>query len=407
MKRLLPFALLGFSISAQALTWQAAEDQLFATNKELQSLQYQVKAQELRKKGSQLNLWLPEVDVKAGYGDDNTVSDQYQGYVGFLEGRWSLYAGGGQSAQARFQSLEKDILDISLERKKKTLRRELAEVFYNLWVQDESLKLWKERQDLLKEQRVMARKKINAGLSSEVDGLEIDLEENVAEAEVEGFKHARERLIADLQKLLPEIKTENLTVAWQDLPQRPTLSPESAENLIQKSSWVRQSQLFSEQAQSLRQEARAGLLPHLELGARYGRLTPQYGNPTDGREHQVSLLLTWNIFSGTKNFYSLRASSSQVLERQSLEQNEGLRVASEIVSLRSQILEKEHLRGLLQKREKAAKSYYNLTLSEYRRGIKNSSDLASATRGVFDTKQKLIVLETEIAVLSYKMDELI
>lgn len=406
MIKKLIFILASSALSAHALPWASAEDQLYKSNKELQSLESQVQAQNFRK-GYRASLWLPEVNVKGGYQDENTIEDQYQGYVGFLEGRWMLYAGGADQARYQNQNLEYQILDLSLQRKRKTLKRELAEVYYNLWIQDESLKLWKERQDLLKEQRTMAKRKINAGLSSDVDALEIDLEENVAEAEVEGFKHSKERLLAELQKLLPSTPVENFQVNLNDLPSKPAESTESVEALVQKSSWVQQSRLSTEQSLNVRKESLAAFIPHLELGARYGRITPEYDNPWEGRESQVALLVSWNLFSGGTKWNNWRASKNDTVARETQSQQESLRLYSELTSLRSQLAEKQHLQGLLKKREKASQSYYNLTLSEYRRGIKNSADLASATRGVFDTKQKLIVIETEIAILGFKMDELI
>lgn len=405
LRVLIPSAFLLLSLQAQAMNWQSAETQMYQTNKELQSLEAKVKAQEYKAK-SALSNFLPDINAKGGYQDERTVEDNYQGYVGYLQGQWNLFRGGADWALHKNEKLESKILEIELDRKKKTLRRQLAEVYYGLWIQDESLKLWKEKQDLLVQQRGMAKRKIEAGLSSNVDGLEIDLEENMAEAEVEAFKHAKERLQADLLKLIPDAPS-NIAVATTDLPTPPVFSKESAESLTSKSSLVAQSQIVAEQAQKLKTETASGFIPQLVLETSYGRITPEYSNPLAGNESRVALLASWNLFSGGRNFNDYRAAREAVISKSRDSEQESRRVYAEITSVQSRYLEKDHLRGLLKKREKFAKSYYDMTLSEYRRGIKNSADLASATRGLYDTRQKLILIESEINILAFHLDELI
>lgn len=56
-----------------------------------------------------------------------------------------------------------------------------------------------------------------------------------------------------------------------------------------------------------------------------------------------------------------------------------------------------------EKRLVSAKKYYELTLSEYRRGIKNSPDLVDATERWFESKKKKYEIKKDLEVIRSKL----
>jgi outer membrane protein len=58
---------------------------------------------------------------------------------------------------------------------------------------------------------------------------------------------------------------------------------------------------------------------------------------------------------------------------------------------------------ILEKRLQTSKKYYDLTLSEYRRGVKNSPDVVAATERWFETQRKQFEIKKELETLQVKL----
>ncbi|ASD63526.1 TolC family protein [Bdellovibrio bacteriovorus] len=391
-----------FSLTTNAQNLTSLQQQLVSNNPELRASAARQQASQSQAK-SQWSPFLPEISASAGYGKESTLHDKDDGYVGYLSGRWNLYRGGQDWKAKSVATQESRIADFDFEITSRRLHRELGEAYYEALLNTHFIAVDSEKLQFLHNQRAMAQKKINAGLTSNVDAIELDLEESTLSAEIETHKtdlqvskdviktliNSSEPVQLTTKETFPRISEADF--AKSDLAGNPTLQKQEA---LEQSSQLR------------RQQTQGAYLPSIDVNAQYGRLVPQYDDPLEASESRVSVLMTWTLFSGLDTRFK-SAAAKEIEKAQGLEKTSTrLQLDTQVSSLRNKARELLQLRTLLEKRQTLTQKYYDLTLSEYRRGVKNSSDLASATNSLFDNRTRLLEVQKELAILKLKFDEL-
>lgn len=395
------FAALLFSLTAEAQSLSQLQQQLAQQNPELLATKARQQASQSQIH-QQWGAFLPEVSVAAGYGKENTLHDKDDGYVGYLSGRWNLYRGGQDWKEKNIATQESRIAELEVEITSRRLHRELGEAYYEALLNTHFVAVDSEKLQFLHSQRAMAQKKINAGLTSDVDAIELDLEESTLTAEIETHKTDLQ-ISADLIKVLLNSRDE-IKLSKESFP-RLTQADFAAKEVTSNPTLLKQTAL-EQNTLMRRQQAQGDYLPTVDIDAQYGRLIPQYDDPLKGTESRVSVLMTWKLFSGLETRF--KSSAAKALETaQGLEKNSTqLQLTTQVSNLRNKARELLQLHALLEKRQILTKRYYDLTLTEYRRGVKNSSDLASATNSLFENRTRLLETQKELAVLKIKYDEL-
>ncbi|UXR63343.1 TolC family protein [Bdellovibrio bacteriovorus] len=399
------FASLLISFSAVAQTspgLSQLQKQLVENNNELRASQAKLEAQKAQAQSSWGAL-LPELSASAGYAKEKTLHDNDDGYVGYLNGSWNIFRGGQDWQNRKISQREYDIAGLDHEIISRRLHRELGETYYKALLNSQFISFDTEKLQFLKNQRAMAAKKINAGLTSNVDAIELDLEESTLSAEIETHK-------TDLQISLDELKIlinspDPVAVSAKDTFPRMSKADFSLTDLSRNPSIMKQNSM-EETSQLRRRQALGEFLPTVDLNAQYGRIIPQYDDPLQGNESRLSVLMTWTFFSGFESWNKSKSASSLEKSEAFAKSNLAQQLQTQVHSLSNKASELLQLQQLLEKRQVLTQKYYDLTLSEYRRGVKNSSDLANATNSLFDNKTRLIEVQKELAVLKLKFDEL-
>ncbi|AFY01866.1 TolC family protein [Bdellovibrio bacteriovorus] len=392
-----------FSLPAMAeSSLSTLKKQLATNNPELRASSSRQQAQK-NLAHSQWSPFLPELSAAAGYAKENTLHDKDDGYVGYLSGRWNLFRGGQDWKEKGIADQESRVADLDHDITSRRLNRELGEAYYEALLNTHFISVDSEKIQFLHNQRSMAQKKINAGLTSNVDAIELDLEESTLSAEIESHKTDLQISQDVIKSLVYSDSVTNLSTkeafpriseadfAKTDVSQNPALQKQQA---LEQSSHLR------------RQKAQGAYLPSIDLNAQYGRLVPQYEDPMDGTESRVSVLMTWTFFSGLDTRFKTAAAKELETSQGFEKANTQIQLNTQTESLRNKARELLALRSLLEKRQTLTQKYYDLTLSEYRRGIKNSSDLASATNSLFENRTRLLQVQKDLAVLKLKFDEL-
>jgi outer membrane protein len=113
--------------------------------------------------------------------------------------------------------------------------------------------------------------------------------------------------------------------------------------------------------------------------------------------------LTIPLFSGLETVSKTRSQSFNVAAREK-DRMQALRdLAAEFKSLGTKWTELNELSTINEKRLESAKKYYELTLSEYRRGIKNSPDLVGATERWFESQKRKFEIKKELEEIRVKL----
>lgn len=396
MLKLLVSIFLFFSVatSAKDLSWTDIESRILGSNLEIQAQSHISKAAENDLKATS-GVYLPSISLNAGTGRDTTLRDDDRGTQAFVEGKWNLYRGGHDSALRAKSKAAAELEKLNYDIRKREVLFRARELYISIVAIQKSSDILNRESELNKQQRGMAQKKVSAGLTSNVDGIEFDLRSDFIEAEQNKFASEKLVHIAELKALVDSGDDPVVIIGEIAVPQNRELKPINISN-----SPVRSAAEFEMQiSQADKNIARSGFLPEVNVTAAYGRQTLQRDDPIKNDETTAILSVSLPIFSGLSTLNAVRAQNERTFAKEKLIQqtNNVLNAQAEITTSRWK--ETWSLYELNQKTLERAKKYYELTLGEYRRGVKNSPDLVSATERLFETEMKSISLVKDLNLI--------
>lgn len=377
-----------------------ADDSIFENNLEIQANKTKIESTQHDLKINK-SLFLPELSINTGVGSEykKDINEIDKGPYLYLESKINLYRGG------RDQNIEKIIqttkFKLSIENEK-ILRATKIKAFKliseiqaiendNIFLNDEI----KENEIQMK----MAKKKVDAGLTTSADLLDFQIKTETLNNEISNnnFKISdleKELLLLVGNKLtLEQIKNEfkltqittNKTIDIQTLPEFKILKSEFNNAKLETTN------------------ARSEYYPSIDLEGKYGSITPANKLFGEKAEHQIALNFNIPIFTGGSTNAKL---SKAVLE--STQKERELRQLE--IELRKNIeqekkkldLNKNIISTLNLSLNKASK-YKELTIFEYKKGIKNSSDVINASDRKLEINRKINELkkESEILIFSF------
>lgn len=386
--------------SVAAVTRQELENKLFENNQEIKALESQALAQENLKK-SFYSSYLPSLNAIGGWAKNKTDDDDQKGPVGYLQGSANLFSGFRDQSNIEIEDQKLALSRLNLEAQKRKIREELTEVITSMIGLHRLEKILGEEFKVTQIQKQMASKKVSAGLTSTVDNLEFDLRESEIQIQRRSIVQSHEEAHQKLNALFnEEIKDEDLSSIDFLTPEelKKNLNVLNFENhpLIQKS------QIERAIAELEKRSVNSEFYPKLDLSYSFGRLTP---TETDFKynESQVDLLITIPLFSGLETVYKRKSAISLVSSKERELAQVGLNTKSAFDRLKTKFSQLTDLYQINEKKLVYAEKYYNLTLSEYKRGVKNSPDLVGATERFFDSKKKKVELHKELELVRVQL----
>lgn len=251
-------------------------------------------------------------------------------------------------------------------------------------------------------QILAAQKRISAGLAAESDILEFRMHQNALQNDLRLLRLDVESSLQDLQRLLGFTgKISGLTYEMKNSSDLPS-EEEAWTSALSSNLELAQYRLRARQAEGESQAALGAFLPRVSAEGLYGKL--QDSDFGESRKNSWSVVgkLTVPIFNGGASAHRLsqkRAEADRAQMAALLEEN---RLKDR---LRSAISKSRALSEKLSAEEKNLKDtqkYFDLVTSEYRRGVKGSPDLASATDKLFDAHWR--VFETWRDLVLSKVD---
>ena len=335
--------------------------------------------------------------------DDLTVTQK--GYLGYLEGRANLFRGLKDRALADQGDIDAKFSRLDLELKKRDLRLQLTDVVSDMIYLHGLQEVLQEELKVTLSQRQMAAKKVSAGLTGSVDNLELDLRENEIEIEIKQIDQLHSENHQKLVKLFGEdIKDSELDqVSFSEVTK---IAAFSKEMRYENSLSVQKAELLKSKYESEKSEAKSDFLPSLDLTYSVGRLTPSEDTPTKFNESKYGIVLTVPLFSGFDTYYKSKSATQQIAAADKLRYQAQIDMESEFKILKNKIDEKISLNSINNKKLNIAQKYFELTLGEYRRGVKNSPDLVGATDRLFSSKKKKFELLKDLEVLKIKLENI-
>jgi len=349
------------------------------------------------------SLFLPELSINGGLGSEklNDKTDKEEGPYLFLEGKINLFKGGRDQTQ-----VEK----INLETKKRLLETEISgrklkiESFKLI---TETNRLKAENDLLLKEikdnqiQRNMALKKVNAGLTTNVDILDFDIKEQNLNNRVAINNLNIETNIKNLLALYAGKSTLSEIESNFDNTDEKKIEGYNSADWINISAAKLDYEISSLDKKIVRSE----YSPVIDLEAKWGQITPQQEVLKNEKEHQVLLNINIPLYTGGTTSYK----TQQAILESSQKERELRQIEIEAKTNFDVEQKKiETLQTLLKSYQQIlskAENYKSLTVSEYKRGIKNSPDVISASDKLLEVAIKTLETKTELSVATFSFSE--
>lgn len=397
---LILFLICGTNV-AGAQTRAELETRLIAANQELKALQNEITAQDSLKK-STYSAFLPGLNAVGGLARIKTDEDNEKGQVGYLQGSANLFSGFKDRSKLDIQANNLELARVNYDIRLRSIKEELTEVLTSMIGIHQIEKILNEEYKLTQTQKQMAARKVNAGLTSQVDNYEFELRESEIEIQRKNIAREHEEVHQKLNALfnqeILDKDLEGLTFATTG-----SLAKEANLTSFDNHPLIRKAKIEAEIADSEKTAASSDFLPKLDLAYAFGRLTPTE-DQVKYNESEVSLLLTIPLFSGFDTYHKRKSAVANLAAKESSKSQAILNIKSQFEQLKSRAQELTELYQIIDKKLLVAEKYYNLTLAEYKRGVKNSPDLVGATERYFDSKKKKIELQKELELVQVQLN---
>jgi len=403
------FVFLILCITSSAFALVGLDDlvkNLYQKNQEILSLEKINESKEALVQSSK-SVYYPTLNAVGGWGQNKTddLAFTQKGYFGYAEGKLNLFRGFKDQSISSQKEVDLKISQLELESKKRELRLELTQVASDMILLHKYQLILEEEYKTTQTQKQMAAKKVAAGLTGAVDNLEFDLRESEIQIEQKQIQQQHLEAHQKFVKLFGEEISDSL-IEKIDFSQFENLNQSPSQLKIENSIEFQKARLNEDLSQFEKNEIKADYLPTLDFTYSFGRLTPSEVSPTQFNESKYAIQLTIPLFSG---FETYNRSKSAFLNTSAAERIKAQRrndVESEFNILKTKVSELSSLYGINEKKILSSQKYFDLTLAEYRRGVKNSPDLVSATERLFFAKKKKYEILKELEISKVKIANL-
>ncbi len=388
-------ALLFLSASALAatpLTLKEALSKATSSNPELKISEFELDATKGLLK-SERSLFFPTFGIEGGYQKFDSDAEKISGNFGNLFGEYKFDLAGSQYFYYRATSVDSEIAKLKQDQIRKQLQWLIETKFSRALYLQESIKLYK----IALEQNVKfaqaAKKKKASGLASEADVIEFDLNESMLKSDLEEIQ-------SDFNEALNELRVSLGLTSSDAIELKGSLEHfhimESIDQLkgrLNQSSLKRQVvELEAKKANHIQSASYGGFLPEITLKATYGR---RGMDEPEGPEQTYFVVARWELFSGFKDLGNYQMALALEQKAEFKKRQNDLNLPAELETVYKKFIALQNRVDLESQNKERSKTYLNTVMSEYRRGVKNSADLKSAS---------MQLLEASLRDLKYRYE---
>lgn len=396
-------------VTPQVFALSGADDlvkNMFQKNQQIQAFEANIGTQKSLA-DSAVSGYYPTLNAVGGWQQNKTadMAATEKGVVGYLEGSWNLFRGFKNSSLSHQKDIQLKIAQLELQFEKKKLQQQFIEAASDMILLHQFQTILDEEYKLTQTQKQMASKKVAAGLTGAVDNLEFELRENEIQIEQ---KQIHQKHTEAHQSFLQIFGEEILDASIEKIAFSPIekLTQVSQTFKIENSIEYQRAQFVLLQRQYERQEVKSEYLPSLDLTYSLGRITPSENNTSDYNESKYALQLTVPLFSGFDTYYKSKSTLLAELAAEKIKNQSRYNIESEYTTLKTKISEFDFLYKMNQKKLTNSQKYFDLTFAEYKRGVKNSPDLVSATERLFSEKKRKFEILKELEILNFRIENL-
>lgn len=379
---------------------------LYQKNHEILSLEKVVESKEALAQSFK-SIYYPSINAIGGWGQNKTdeLAMTQKGLFGYIEGKFNLFRGFKDQSILSQKELDVKIAQLEFEAKKRELRTDFIQVASDMILLHKYQIILEEEYKTTQAQKQMAAKKVAAGLTGTVDNLEFELREDEIQIEQKQIEQQHQEAHQKFIKLFGEEISDSV-IEKIEFSQFENLSKYFDQYKIENSIDFQRAKLNEELSQLEKNEIKAEYMPSVDFFYSVGRLTPSDVNPPQFNESKYAIQVTMPIFSGFETNYKSKAALLNISAVEKIKTQRRSDIESEFNILKSKISELSSFFIINEKKISSSQKYFDLTFAEYKRGVKNSPDLVSATERLFSTKKKKYEILNNIEIAKTKIENL-
>lgn len=370
------------AFGSTSLTLQEAFSKAGLSNPEIKLSEYDYRAS-LGSLKAERSVFFPTVGLEGGYQDFDSEQEKISGTYGNIFGEFKFGLGGAEYFQYRAASAEADILKLKKEQTLKYTQWSIETKFSRALYLQESIKLYSVALEQNKTFAQMAKKKKSSGLASDADVIEFDLNEAILRSALEEIRSEHSEAMNDLRLALGLETSSNLELKGNLEHFHISVAVDDLKDKIKQSSYrYKISDLESKRASYLKSSSYSGFLPELTLRATYGRRGME---EPEGPEQTVFVIARWELFSGFKDLGNYQKTLALKEKAEYERKLSVINLPAELETEYRKFLALQNRVDLESQNRERSKKYLTTVMNEYKRGVKNSADLKSASTQLLET----------------------
>lgn len=412
--KLFKFSLVAFSLfnsiaygETIALQYSDLRKMFEEKNKEIKGDSYYIDAQKQRT-GFLGRSYLPKVSANVGRekfstGPYNSLAQNY----GEIQAKVNLYNGGKDSIEENKREYNQKISRVHYEQ---TLFEELMQLRTLYWTtvaakeQLENLKLALKLND---ENQKSALIRIQGGIATQTDSIEfeqnkLELLQQVQKQEIEYENAERElKAILNLEK----------TISLQTLPVSPHMEAaiSTTQFVLSEQRDLKELRFEQELINFNRMQEIRWWTPAVDVYAGYLQYTYRerdYLSAKDRDDTAIGIRVSFNLFDGGESFNNAQSYIHQVRALSS-KREQAITMLEVKLSNKAKYLEVvDKLVHIADENIKKSEKYFSNTISEYKRGIKNSVDVLQASNRLIESKNTWVGRKKDYLITQAEIDSL-
>lgn len=391
-KLIITLLFLSASIEAAPLTLKDALSKATSSNPELKISEFEFDAA-TGFLNSERSLFYPTLGIEGGYQKFDSNSEYISGTFGNVFGEYKFDLGGSQYFQYRASSVESEIAKLKRDQVKKQLQWVIETRFSRALYLQDSIKLYKTALEQNVKFAQAAKKKKASGLASEADVIEFDLNESMLRSDLEEIQSDFSEALNELRVSLGLNSSDPVELKGSLEHFHVMESLDQLKNRLNQSSLKRQvAELEAKKANHIQAASYGGFLPEISLKATYGR---RGMDEPEGPEQTYFVVARWELFSGFKDIGNYQMALALEQKAEFEKRQNDLNFPGELETVFKKFIALQNRVDLESQNKERSKTYLNTVMNEYRRGVKNSADLKSAS---------MQLLEASLRDLKYRYD---
>jgi len=352
----------------------------------------------------QRSKFFPTLGIRLGREKTKTDSISDSDNINSIYGKVNLFNGFKDSKEFKKRKLSKDFLKNGLSWKTFNLTLEVEKLYYNYLYLSKQKVIIQSSIDRNKQHLKLVKKRLNSSLVTKTDLLEFNLRKSDLIVEFESTQLDLKRLKKNIFYTSGINNIDNYQLIG-DLPHLNIQSnlPELLDLAIKNNPRAKRLEVTAKILNIEKKINNGDWLPKIDIKASHGYLDENdTGIPNSERSTVISAMATWEFFSGfSTTSQNSKNSAKRVALDYRLRQNKiNLRLGVESIFDKIKILEKRI--DSIEKNQRISLDLYKRTLREYKKGVKDSGALVSASDMFKSLSNK--IYELKINYMNFKID---